>query len=113
MFGAQTESITAMAGLPSTVGVPVTHSTSIQTPRKELAMPNHRQPPAESANSAILTKQQAAAYVQATPRYLERMVREGRLRALKPTGKLWRVRRRDLDAFLESGATIQNQGVEA
>jgi excisionase family DNA binding protein len=54
---------------------------------------------------AILTKQQAAAYVQSTPRYLERQVKAGRLRALKPTGKLWRVRRSDLEAFLESGAT--------
>jgi excisionase family DNA binding protein len=71
-------------------------------------MPNHgeKQPSAEAANSAILTKQQAAGYLQTTPRYLERMVSSGRLRALKPTGKLWRVRRSDLDAFLESGASI-------
>lgn len=55
---------------------------------------------------AILTKQQAAEYLQTTPRYLERMVSNGRLRALKPTGKLWRVRQSDLDAFLESGASI-------
>ena len=33
---------------------------------------------------AILTKQQAAEYLQTTPRYIERMVRLGRLRALKP-----------------------------
>jgi excisionase family DNA binding protein len=61
---------------------------------------------AETGNSAVLTKQQAAAYMQCTPRYLERMVRSGRLRALKPTSRFWRVRRSDLDAFLESGATI-------
>jgi excisionase family DNA binding protein len=68
------------------------------------------EPHAEAVNhSAILTKRQAAEYVQATPRYLERMVAEGRLRALKPTGKLWRIRRSDLDAFLESGATIGAQ----
>jgi excisionase family DNA binding protein len=54
----------------------------------------------------LLTKAQAASYLQVTPRYLNRVVREGRLRALKPTGGLWRVRRSDLDAFLESGATI-------
>jgi len=54
---------------------------------------------------AVLTKQQAAAYVQSTPRYLERQIRAGRLRALKPTGKLVRIRLKDLDAFLESGAT--------
>jgi excisionase family DNA binding protein len=69
-------------------------------------MANQNKPQAEAANSEILTKQQAAEYLQTTPRYLERMVSNGRLRALKPTGKLWRVRRSDLDAFLESGASI-------
>jgi excisionase family DNA binding protein len=63
-------------------------------------------PFAEAVNSAILTKKQAAEYLQTTPRYLERMVTSGRLRALKPTGKLWRVRRSDLDAFLDTGASI-------
>ncbi len=69
-------------------------------------MATQKQPHAEAANSTILTKQQAAEYLQATPRYIERMVASGRLRALKPTGKLWRVRQSDLDAFLESGASI-------
>ena len=55
---------------------------------------------------AVLTKQEAAQFLRCTSRYLERMVRAGRLRACKPTGKLWRVRRVDLEAFLESGATI-------
>jgi excisionase family DNA binding protein len=55
---------------------------------------------------AILTKRQAADYVCCTPRYLENQIRCGRLRALKPTAKLVRIRRADLDAFLESGATI-------
>ena len=63
-------------------------------------------PLAEATNSAILTKRQAAEYLQVTPRYLERAVSSGRLRALKPTGRLWRVRQRELDAFLEGGATI-------
>jgi excisionase family DNA binding protein len=67
------------------------------------------QPQAEAVNSAILTKQQAAEYLQTTPRYIERMVASGRLRALKPTGKLWRVRQSELDAFLESGASIAVQ----
>ena len=70
------------------------------------ALVQQKQSPAKAANSAILTKQQAAEYLQTTPRYIERMVQTGRLRALKPTVKLWRVRRSDLDAFLESGATI-------
>ena len=62
----------------------------------------------EGGSSSVLlrTKQQAANYIQCTPRYLERMVRAGRLRALKPTGKLVRFRQTDLDKFLESGATI-------
>jgi excisionase family DNA binding protein len=70
------------------------------------ALANKTKPQTEAANSAILTKQQAAEYLQATPRYIERMVASGRLRALKPTGKLWRVRQNDLDAFLESGVSI-------
>jgi excisionase family DNA binding protein len=69
-------------------------------------MANQNKPHAEAVNSAILTKQQAAEYLQTTPRYIERMVASGRLRALKPSGKLWRVRQSDLDAFLESGASI-------
>jgi excisionase family DNA binding protein len=58
----------------------------------------------------LRTKQQAADYIQCTPRFLERMVRGGRLRALKPTGKLVRFRQTDLDAFLESGATTTGGG---
>jgi excisionase family DNA binding protein len=70
------------------------------------ALANKTKPQTEAANSAILTKQQAAEYLQATPRYIERMVASGRLRALKPSGRLWRVRQIDLDAFLESGVSI-------
>ena len=55
---------------------------------------------------AILTKRQAAEYVCCTPRYLENQIRLGRLKALKPTGKLVRIRLSDLEKFLESGATI-------
>ena len=40
---------------------------------------------------AILTKRQAADYVCCTPRYLETQIRLGRLKALKPTGKLVRI----------------------
>jgi excisionase family DNA binding protein len=54
----------------------------------------------------LLTTQDACVYLRCTRRYLERMVRSGRLRALKPTRKLIRFRQADLDAFLESGATI-------
>jgi excisionase family DNA binding protein len=55
---------------------------------------------------AILTKRQAADYVCCTPRYLETQIRLGRLKALKPSGKLVRIRHADLEKFLESGATI-------
>jgi excisionase family DNA binding protein len=57
-------------------------------------------------NQPILTIKQAAQYAICTPRYLQKQIRSGRLKALKPTGKLLRIRRRDLEAFLESGATI-------
>jgi excisionase family DNA binding protein len=56
---------------------------------------------------SLLTKQQAASYVGCSPRYLERAIVTGRLRALKPTSKLVRIRLKDLDAFLESGATME------
>ena len=70
------------------------------------ALANKTKPQAEAANSAILTKKEAAELLRCTPRYLERQIQSGRLRALKPTGKLLRIFRRDLDAFLLSGATI-------
>ena len=57
-------------------------------------------------NQPLLTLKQAAVYAICTPRYLQNQIRAGRLKALKPTGKLLRIRRSDLDAFLESGATI-------
>ena len=55
---------------------------------------------------SLLTKQQAASYVGCSRRYLERAIVTGRLRALKPTCKLVRIRLKDLDAFLESGSSI-------
>jgi excisionase family DNA binding protein len=72
-------------------------------------MPNHgeNKPSADTANSATyLTKQEAAKLLKVTTRYLERAVASGRLKALKPSTKMWRVRQSDLDAFLESGASI-------
>ena len=54
----------------------------------------------------LLTMKDACAYLQCTSKYLERAVRTGRLRGLKPTGKFLRFRQADLDKFLESGATI-------
>jgi excisionase family DNA binding protein len=54
----------------------------------------------------LLTLNDAAQYAICTPRYLQNQIRAGRLKALKPTGKLLRIRRSDLDAFFEAGATI-------
>ena len=66
-----------------------------------------KQPQAEAVDhSALLSKKQAAQYLQVTIRYIERQAASGRLKAYKPTGGLFRVRRSDLDAFLEAGATI-------
>jgi len=62
---------------------------------------------AELNKAAILTKQEAAEFLRCTVRYIERAIRSGRLRACKPTGKLVRIYRRDLDAFLETGATME------
>ena len=77
------------------------------TQERCLHMATTNKPPAEAANSAILTKPEAAEYIRCTVRYLEHQIRAGRLRACKPTGKLVRIYRRDLDAFLESGASMK------
>jgi excisionase family DNA binding protein len=61
---------------------------------------------ANGNNSAILTKREAADYLKVSPRYLEQMVRSGRLLVFKPTTKLWRVSRKNLEAFLHSGRSI-------
>jgi excisionase family DNA binding protein len=73
---------------PEQSGIPLAHSSR------------------EWGKQSLLTKQQAANYVGCSARYLERAILSGRLRALKPTGKFLRIRFKDLDAFLESGATI-------
>jgi excisionase family DNA binding protein len=57
-------------------------------------------------NQPLFTLKQAAEYAICTPRYLQNQIHAGRLKALKPTGKLVRIRRTDLEKFLESGATI-------
>jgi excisionase family DNA binding protein len=72
-----------------------------------MAKAKDKTPFAEAVNnSAILTKQQAAELLGCTTRYIERQIRAGRLRACKPTGKFVRIFRKDIDAFLESCASI-------
>jgi excisionase family DNA binding protein len=70
----------------------------------------NKNPPVEAVNSTIFTKKEAAAFLRCTPRYIERQIRAGRLTACKPTAKLVRIRRSDLEAFLESGATTNGGG---
>jgi excisionase family DNA binding protein len=75
-------------------------------PSAEAVQNSVAQVPLGFNGAAILTKQQAAELLGCTTRYVERQIRAGRLRACKPTGKLVRIYRRDLDAFLETGSTI-------
>jgi|GEM_PF-4588546 len=67
------------------------------------------EPPAEAVNQSaiLLTKKQVASLLQCSTRYVERSVTEGRLKALKPTGKMFRVRQSDLEKFLDPCSTIE------
>ena len=82
-------------------------ATTINKPHAEAVSNSASSRAAELHNAAILTKQEAAALVRCTVRYIERQIMAGRLRACKPTGKLVRILRRDLDAFLAQGATME------
>jgi excisionase family DNA binding protein len=64
------------------------------------------QPVEAVSNSAILNKQEVAALLKVSPRYVERQVRSGRLRALRLSHKVIRFLRRDVDAFLASTASF-------
>ena len=61
------------------------------------------------ATLPILTKSQACELLACKPRYLERAIRSGRLRACRPTGKFVRIFRKDLEAFLVSGESMAQQ----
>lgn len=50
----------------------------------------------------LFTLGQAAQYAICTPRFLQKQIQLGRLRALKPSRKLVRIRLADLERFLES-----------
>jgi excisionase family DNA binding protein len=63
-------------------------------------------PHAGAVNPAILTREEAAAYLRCTPKYIDNQIRAGRLRACKPSGKFVRIYLRDIDAFLSSGSSI-------
>jgi excisionase family DNA binding protein len=74
--------------------------------KRTMSHQDKSKPSVEAVNSAILTKQEAAELLKCTPRFIERAVNSGRLRACKPTGKFVRIYRSDIDAFLQSGASI-------
>ena len=67
---------------------------------------------ARLATLPILTKQQCCALLQCQPKYLERAIRTGRLRMCKLSGKMVRILRRDLEAWLESCASMDSGGVQ-
>ena len=65
------------------------------------------EPSAETAtNSAILTKAQTCALLSCTPRFLEKQIAKGYLRACKPSKKFVRILRKDVDAYLERFASV-------
>jgi excisionase family DNA binding protein len=58
------------------------------------------------SNSAYLTKREAADYLKVSPRYIERAINDGRLRAYKPSLRTVRFRRADLESFMDSVCTF-------
>jgi excisionase family DNA binding protein len=62
-----------------------------------------------SEGQRYFDKRAAASYLNCHPRYLERAVSSGKLKALKPSGKVVRFRLADLDAFMESGTAAEGR----
>jgi excisionase family DNA binding protein len=71
------------------------------------------QPVEAVSNSAILNKQEVAALLKVSPRYVERQVRSGRLRALRLSHKVTRFHRRDVETFLASTASSVDRLTQA
>ena len=62
---------------------------------------------------ALLTPEEAAAYLRVAPQTVYRLARAGTLPGVK-VGHLWRIRRADLEAFLAgAGATPKQAGRES
>jgi excisionase family DNA binding protein len=64
-------------------------------------MANHTQSAATRGESALLTKEEAAAYLGTTERHVQRLWTERRIPAVK-VGRKVRFRVRDLDAWIDS-----------
>jgi len=58
------------------------------------------------SSDTLMNKREAAQYLRVVTRTLERLASSGRLKIYKPSFGIWRVRKAELDRFLESGATI-------
>jgi len=66
----------------------------------------HKVHPTQGLNDLpILTLHQAAELLQTSIKYVRKQISLGKLRASKLSFKAVRVLRRDLDAFIEAGAT--------
>jgi excisionase family DNA binding protein len=70
-------------------------------------MLDHAYAPADAlSNSAtLLTKEQVSKLLQVSPRYIERQVKLGKLRALKFSSRLLRFRLADVNSFSEGFAS--------
>jgi len=53
-----------------------------------------------------MNKREAAQYLRVVTRTIERLASSGRIKVYKPSFSIWRVRKSELDKFLESGASI-------
>jgi excisionase family DNA binding protein len=59
-----------------------------------------------ASSDVIMNKREAAQYLRVVTRTLERLASSGRIKVYKPSFSIWRVRKSELDRFLESGASI-------
>jgi excisionase family DNA binding protein len=55
----------------------------------------------------LLTPEEVASILSVSPKSVREWLRRGRLRGVR-AGRLWRIRKRDLDAFLDSA--VQTNG---
>jgi len=62
-----------------------------------------------SSSSELLTKEQVATYLQTSRRYVERLIKAGRLRAHKLSSGCVRVRRGAVEALLEGCASMYRE----
>jgi excisionase family DNA binding protein len=63
--------------------------------------------PSPANATELLTKEQVADYLQTSRRYVERLIKAGRLRAHKLSGGCVRIRRSTVDALLDGCASVR------